>query len=158
MTDEAAVLLRIAVFGFLVAVVYWFISYEPLGTVGFLVLGAGPTFVGAYLVRHQQPWRLESSWDMLRRFAGLPPPDRAVEEEPTEEDIEVLPSLTIWPFVLALGLTTAITGLVYGLWPLIVGAGMAAAAVVGWLSAVNREQRHRQLLSRPATRARRQGR
>jgi hypothetical protein len=87
MTDEAAVLLRIAVFGFLVAVVYWFISYEPLGTVGFLVLGAGPTFVGAYLVRHQQPWRLESSWDMLRRFAGLPPPDREVEE-----DIEVLPA------------------------------------------------------------------
>ena len=42
MTDEAAVLLRISVFGFVAGVIYWSLSYEPLGTAGFLLLGADP--------------------------------------------------------------------------------------------------------------------
>jgi hypothetical protein len=53
MTDEAAVLLRISVFGLVAGVVYWLVGYEPLGTVGFLPPGAGPGFAGLYLLRHQ---------------------------------------------------------------------------------------------------------
>jgi Cytochrome c oxidase subunit IV len=157
MTDEAAVLLRIGIFGFVVAVVYWFISYEPLGTLGFLVLGAGPAFAGAYLVRHQ-PWQLESRWAAFRRLAGIPDLDPDVRAELAAEDLGVLPQLTVWPFFLGLGVTTAITGLVFGFWPLIVGVGMAATGAVGWQSAVNREQRQRQLASPPVAAAPREDR
>ena len=62
MTDEAAVLLRISVFGFVAGVIYWSLSYEPLGTAGFLLLGAGPGFAGLYLLATQDT-PPESLWD-----------------------------------------------------------------------------------------------
>ena len=39
MTDEAGILLRVSIFGFVAGVVYWFLSYEWLGTVALLLLG-----------------------------------------------------------------------------------------------------------------------
>ncbi len=54
MTDEAALLLRVSVFGLLAGAVYWLLSYEPLGTVVLLVLGAGPGFAGLFIVVHRR--------------------------------------------------------------------------------------------------------
>jgi hypothetical protein len=141
MTDEAAVPLRISVFGLVVGVVYWSVSYEPLGTVGFLLLGAGPGFAGLYVLPHQA--RLpESLRDRLRRLAGIPAPDPHARHQLAGEDLGILPHPSIWPFTLALGLTLAATGLVVGFWPLLLGGGIAALAAFGWQAAVNREQRH----------------
>jgi cytochrome c oxidase subunit IV len=145
MTEEAAVLLRISVFGLVAGIVYWSVSYEPLGTVGFLLLGAGPGFAGLYLLAHQ-PRPAEPARDRLRRLAGVPAPDPRTEAELAEEDLGVLPSPSIWPFALALGATLAATGLVFGFWPLILGVGLGAIAAVGWQAAVNREQRQGRLV------------
>jgi hypothetical protein len=57
----------------------------------------------------------------------------------------VLPYPSVWPFVLGLGLTMALTGLVFGFWVLIVGVALATVAAVGWQRAVNREQRYGRL-------------
>ena len=132
MTDEAAVLLRISVFGFVAGVIYWSLSYEPLGTAGFLLLGAGPGFAGLYLLATQDT-PPESLWDRLRRLAGVAPP------------LGILPSPSIWPFALALGLTLAATGPVIGFWSLLLGLGLIVLAAIGWQAAVNREQRHGRL-------------
>jgi hypothetical protein len=51
MTDEAGVLLRVSIFGFVVGIVYWFLSYEWLGTVCLLTLGAGPGVAGLILIQ-----------------------------------------------------------------------------------------------------------
>jgi hypothetical protein len=140
MTDEAAVLLRISLFGLLAGVIYWSVSYEPLGTVGFLLLGAGPGFAGLYLLASQPrpPDRLRGR---LRRLAGIPGRDPDPPRRSAEDDLAILPVPSIWPFALALGLTFAATGLVFGFWPLLLGIGVGAVGAGGWQAAVNREQR-----------------
>jgi Cytochrome c oxidase subunit IV len=140
MTDEAAVLLRISVFGLVAGVLYWLVSYEPLGTMGFLVLGGGPGFAGLYLATHQRR-PAESLAARLRRLAGVPAPDPGDPAGLDGDDLGVLPAPSIWPFALALGATLALTGLVFGFW-LLLGGGLAAVAAFGWQTAVNREQRH----------------
>jgi NADH:ubiquinone reductase (H+-translocating) len=150
MTDEAAVLLRVSLFGFAAAVVYWSVSYEPLGTAGFLLLGAGPAFAGLYLLAHQ-PKRPEPLRNWLRRLAGVPPPDPVDRVELAADDLGILPYPSIFPFALGLGLTIALTGLVFGFWPLLLGGGLAGLGAYGWQAAVNREQRHRELERRQPT-------
>ena len=54
MTDEAGILLRVSIFGFAAGIIYWFLSYEWLGTVCLLLLGAGPGFAGLILVQEQR--------------------------------------------------------------------------------------------------------
>ena len=77
MTDEAAMLLRVSVFGFAAGIIYWFLSYEPLGTVALLLLGAGPGFAGLVLLQEQRArgGTGESRADAMRRLAGIPPQD-----------------------------------------------------------------------------------
>jgi Cytochrome c oxidase subunit IV len=55
------------------------------------------------------------------------------------EDLGILPKPSIWPFALPLGLTLAATGLVFGFWALLLGAGVGAVGAAGWQAAVNRE-------------------
>jgi hypothetical protein len=158
MTDEAAMMLRVSAFGFVAGVIYWFLSYEWLGTVALLLLGAGPGFAGLILV-HEQRQRggaAESRANTLRRFAGFPPRDPEGPDDLEAEDLGVLPLPTIWPFAAGLGVAILLTGLIYGLWLVVLGAGICAYATWGWLAAVNRENRYGRVLadtqpSSPAT-------
>jgi hypothetical protein len=144
MTDEAAMLLRVSLFGFASGIVYWFVSYEPLGTVALLLLGAGPGFAGLILIQahRRQGGPGESRGDSLRRLAGLPPGDPPGPADKRDDDLGVLPLPTIWPFAASLGVAILLTGLIYGLWLIVLGGGVAAYATWGWLAAVNRENRY----------------
>jgi Cytochrome c oxidase subunit IV len=144
MTDEAAMLLRVSVFGFAAGIIYWFLSYEPLGTVALLLLGAGPGFAGLVLLQEQRArgGTGESRADALRRLAGIPPQDPPGPKDLEAEDLGVLPLPTIWPLAASLGVAMLLTGLIYGLWLVILGLGLLAYAVWGWLAAVNRENRY----------------
>jgi hypothetical protein len=144
MTDEAGILLRVSLFGFVTGVIYWFVSYEPLGTVALLLLGAGPGFAGLILVqeRRQQGGPAQSRGDALRRFAGIPPGDPPGPKDKRADDLGVLPLPSIWPFAASLGVAILLTGLIYGLWLIVLGGGIAAYGTWGWLAAVNRENRH----------------
>jgi hypothetical protein len=144
MTDEAAMMLRVSAFGFVSGIVYWFLSYEPLGTVALLLLGAGPGFAGLILVqeRRRQGGPDESRADVLRRFAGIPPGDPPGPADKGDDDLGVLPLPTIWPFATSLGLAIMLTGLIYGLWLIVLGGGVAAYGTWGWLAAINRENRY----------------
>jgi hypothetical protein len=144
MTDEAGILLRVSIFGFVAGVVYWFLSYEWLGTVALLLLGAGSGFAGLILV-HEQRQRGgtgESRADAMRRLAGIPPQDPPGPEDLGAEDLGVLPLPTIWPLAASLGVAMLFTGLIYGLWLVILGLGLIVYAAWGWLAAVNRENRY----------------
>ena len=144
MTDEAGILLRVSIFGFVAGVIYWFLSYEWLGTVALLLLGAGPGFAGLILVleQRQRGGTGESRADGLRRLAGIPPQDPPGPKDLAAEDLGVLPLPTIWPLAAALGFTILFTGLIYGLWLVILGLGLLLYAAWGWLAAVNRENRY----------------
>jgi hypothetical protein len=146
MTDEAAVWLRICAFGLVASVIYWFVSYEPAGTVALLVFGLGPGVVGLYLYLHQRATApKESRAGRLRRFAGLAKDRPQGPAELEDDDLGVVPAPSIWPFLLSLGLTVAVTGLAFGLWLLLLGSALLAVSVVGWLAAINHETRHGRL-------------
>jgi hypothetical protein len=144
MTDEAGVLLRVSIFGFVAGIVYWFLSYEWLGTVALLLLGAGPGFAGLILIQEQRHrgGTGENRADAMRRLAGIPPQDPPGPKDLAADDLGVLPLPTIWPLAAALGFTVLFTGLIYGLWLVILGLGLLAYATWGWLAAVNRENRY----------------
>ena len=144
MTDEAGILLRVSIFGFVAGVVYWFLSYEWLGTVALLLLGAGPGFAGLILVLEQRHrgGTGESRAVAMRRLAGIPPQDPPGPRDLGAEDLGVLPLPTIWPLAASLGVAMLFTGLIYGLWLVILGLGLIVYAAWGWLAAVNRENRY----------------
>jgi Cytochrome c oxidase subunit IV len=144
MTDEAAMLLRVSVFGFVAGTVYWFLSYEPLGTVALLLLGAGPGFAGLVLLfeQRQRGGTGESRAVAMRRLAGLPPQDPPGPKDLEAGDLGVLPLPTIWPLAASLGVAMLLTGFIYGLWLVILGLGLLGYATWGWLAAVNRENRY----------------
>jgi hypothetical protein len=147
MTDEAGILLRVSIFGFVAGIVYWFLSYEWLGTVALLLLGAGPGFAGLILVQEQRQrgGTGEPRADALRRLAGIPPRDPPGSKDLEAGDLGVLPLPTIWPLAASLGLTIMLTGLIYGLWLVVLGLGLLGYAAWGWLAAVNREHRYGRL-------------
>ena len=144
MTDEAGILLRVSIFGFVAAIIYWFLSYEWLGTVALLTLGAGPGFAALILIQEQRQrgGTSESRADAMRRLAGIPPQDPPGPKELAAEDLGVLPLPTIWPLAAGLGVAVLFTGLIYGLWLVILGLGLLLYATWGWLAVVNRENRY----------------
>ena len=144
MTDEAGILLRVSGFGFAAGIIYWFLSYEWLGTVCLLLLGAGPGFAGLILVQEQRQrgGTGDSRATALRRLAGIPPQDPPGPRDLEAEDLGVLPLPTIWPLAASLGVAILLTGLIYGLWLVILGLGLLGYAAWGWLAAVNRENRY----------------
>jgi hypothetical protein len=144
MTDEAGILLRVSIFGLVAAVIYWFLSYEAFGTVALLLLGAGPGFAGLVLIQEQRQrgGTGETRANALRRLAGIPPQDPPGPEDLEAEDLGVLPLPTIWPLAASLGVAMLLTGLIYGLWLVILGLGLLLYAVWGWLAVVNRENRY----------------
>jgi len=139
MTDEAALMLRIGLFGLVAAVVYWLVSYEWLGTVALLTLGLGPGFAGLVMVAMHRD-RTQGIGSLLRRLAGAPEARAVAAEEPVATDeVVVIPAPTIWPFVISLGFAIALTGLVFGLWLVLMGGILVVAGMWGWLSSVYRE-------------------
>ena len=75
-------------------------------------------------------------------LAGIPPQDPPGPEDLGAEDLGVLPLPTIWPLAASLGVAMLFTGLIYGLWLVILGLGLIVYAAWGWLAAVNRENRY----------------
>jgi hypothetical protein len=144
MTDEAAMMLRVSAFGFVTGIVYWFLSYEWVGTIALLLLCAGPGFAGLWLLweGRRQGGPRQSRAEVVRRFAGIPPGDPPGPADKRDDDLGVLPLPTIWPLATSLGLAIVLTGLIYGLWLLVLGGGIAAYGIWGWLAAINRENRY----------------
>jgi hypothetical protein len=147
MRDEAAILLRVSVFGFVAGILYWLITYEWFGVLGLLVLGAGPGFAAIWLTLQEQrePGPKEGFQVALRRFLGVPPRDPDTPSDYAADRLAILPLPSIWPPVLALGVAVFVSGLIYGLWLLLAGGALIGAGLWGWTATVNRENRYGRL-------------
>jgi hypothetical protein len=144
MSDEAALLLRVSVFALVAGAVYWFLSYEALGTVALLLLGVGPGFAGLFIIWHRRGEGAQggSLPETLRRFAGLPEADPPGPKSLEDQDLAVLPLPSIWPFAASFGLAVVGSGLIFGLWLVILGLGVALYSGWGWVAAIMRENRY----------------
>ena len=120
MRTSTKVFLLIGLWGVVIAAIYWFVTYEPAGTMLLGVFGLMGLVIGAYTAR-------EGS-----RVGG------ALEDQPdaTTADAAGRPAGTFhfesaWPLWLSAGAALVGAGLVYGLYLVPVGAVAMVVAVLG---------------------------
>ena len=100
------------------AIVYWFLSYERAGTVLLLGIPLSMLGLGAYLL---------GAW---RRAPALPE-DRTDGVVPAQDEVGVFPSASIWPAVLAAGMTLTAFGFAYNPWLALPGLGVLVTGLGG---------------------------
>jgi cytochrome c oxidase subunit IV len=110
-----------AAFFLVVDVVYWFVSYEIAGTMMFGLWFVTLLFTSLYLGVAARQGAPDGDDPDLR------------PEERAGRPIGVFSRGSVWPVVLAAGLTAGLAGLVYGTWLLIPGAVVTTAALIGLL-------------------------
>jgi len=116
---EPRFLIGAGAFGALVAVVYWFLSYEQAGFAMLLLMGVASSMVGAYFV-----------WKMGR--VHLPEEDPDAEHAASAgEEVGRFSAGSVWPLVMAVALVFVTQGLIYGLWLLLFGGTLFVWASVG---------------------------
>lgn len=119
MKVEARFLLFISGVGALLALVYWFTSYEDAGTTMLFATCLLGLLPGGYYL-----W-----WS--RRMTPRPEDDEDAKPEDGAGVIGAFPSSSIWPFVLGLGAAMVGLSLVFGFWTAIFGFSLAISAVIG---------------------------
>jgi Cytochrome c oxidase subunit IV len=120
MTTGAKVFLGSSVFGLVVAAAYWFVTYEPTGTVLLGSFALAPLVVVGYVALRARGTRRD-------------PEDRpeAAPGSGADQPVGRFSMDSVWPVVLGAGALLAGGGVVFGLWLLAVGAVVMAVAVVG---------------------------
>lgn len=120
MTTGTKVFLGSAVFGLVVAAAYWFVTYEPTGTVLLGSFALAPLVVVGYVAARARGTRRD-------------PEDRpeAAPAAGADEPVGRFSMDSVWPVVLGAGALLAGGGVVFGLWLFAVGAVVMAVAVVG---------------------------
>jgi hypothetical protein len=102
------------------ATIYWFVSYEPAGTI--LLIGtAAATYVMAAYV-----------WLKVR--TSVEPVEDRGDADPGEGAGQPITSFTMdspWPLVFGIGVAVLACGLVFGFALLIVGAILTVAGIIG---------------------------
>jgi hypothetical protein len=119
---EARVFQGIAVLASIVAIVYWFVSYEPAGTLLLVGFAVASGIIGLLLANAGSDWRAAA--------AGRPARDA---ERPLLDESGRIPSPTLAPFAVGIGAAVALLSLVFGPAPLLVGVLPLAWGAADWL-------------------------
>ncbi len=120
MTTVTKYLFVLFAFGAVTGTVYWFLTYEPAGTVLLWSFSLMPLVVALYAVRHGS----------LRDRRAEDDPD-ATPGRAAGEEVGTFPATTAWPILLVLGAVAVGASLVYGLILLPVGVALVAWAAFG---------------------------
>lgn len=121
MKAESWIIVSIAIFCALVAPIYWFITYDPTGTTALIMTTLLCMLLGFYLivVARQIPARPEDR------------EDGEIVEGAGEQGF--FPPYSWWPLFCALAFSTIVLGIVIGWWLFIIGAGIGALTLCGWI-------------------------
>lgn len=121
MRVEAWVLGIIVVFFGLVTPVYWFLSEDPTGTSALVMTTLLAGLVAFYL-------------GVVSRQIDPRPEDRGeAEVADGAGELGFFPPYSWWPLYTALAVTVLATGIVIGWWLFIIGVGIGAVTVGGWI-------------------------
>jgi hypothetical protein len=135
--EELRFFLRSAIWAIGLAIVYWFVSREPAGTV---LLGALGVAILALI--SAIAYEVRGTVDELRPAGG---PLRflnrvvgfheslAAENPPLGTDPGRIPLASIWPILAAAAVVTVGLGLLYGAWLALPGVALGIVALYGWL-------------------------
>ena len=136
MPEEVRFFARSAIFGLVVGVVYWFLSYEAAGTILLLGFGIAGTFL-ALEVRRESGVRPGAASGVR----GLIPLAGADEPNPFSGEGGWLPGPTAAPLATASGLALALLAIVFGPAMLVAAVGPLLVGTALWVRAVVREWR-----------------
>ncbi len=109
----------VCVFGFVVGAIYWFLTYEPAGTLLLIFMGLCGLVISGYLF-------------VRARSLSLPEDDR----EGTFEDAAGVPigrfsAGSVWPVLMGLGIALGLQGFIFGRWLLVAGGVLFVWATIG---------------------------
>lgn len=121
MKAEYITILAVGVFFALISPIYWFMSEDPTGTTALLMTFLLCALLGFYLsvVAKQIPERPEDR------------EDGEIADGAGEQGF--FPPYSWWPLACALALAVVVMGVVIGWWLFIIGIGIGALCVCGWV-------------------------
>ena len=125
LSEEALLFSRLAIFGIVIGVTYWFISYEVAGTVMLIGFGVASGVIAIAI------WASPTRGGVAARHEAA--------GDVVTEPVERIPAPAFAPVLVAAGIAIALLGLTLGL--LIVPLGVVVAVIGGryWLEAAIRE-------------------
>ena len=136
MPEEVRFLARLAAYGLLVGVVYWFVSYEVAGTILLLAFAIGTGFATVMLLLDVR--RTGRGGGLRRRPVDWVALTQAGDEPPFGDEPSGVPVGSVAPLEIGLGLAIAALGLVFGPWlvplglvPIVVGASVWIRETMG---------------------------
>jgi hypothetical protein len=150
--QETRFFLFVGVFGIVLAVVYWVLTYELAGSTLLLGFGFGAGLLGLALLR-SRPRAVALAARRGAREEGSDPGSQLPEgmdpdvagggaggiDTPFDDPSGRLPDETLAPLSLGLGLALAITALVFGPWLLVAGLLPLAWGAWTWLAGARDE-------------------
>lgn len=109
-----------AVFFFVCAVAYWFLSYDPIGTTALTLSGFLGFLVAFYVL-----------YTAKRVY---PRPEDRLDAEIDEADPEYgfYSPHSWWPLPVAFGAALVVIGLVFAVWIVVLGVAFLMLALIGW--------------------------
>jgi hypothetical protein len=110
-----------AIFYGVVAIVYWFITGEIVGTTALALTGALAFLVGFYILFTG------------RRTGTRPEDDPMAVIEDAEPDYGFFSPHSWWPIAVAIATGITILGLVFAVWLLILGIGLLLLTLIGFV-------------------------
>ncbi len=121
MSRQGGLFVGLAVFFAVSTIIYGVFSHDPTGTTALAVSFGMSLLVGGYLVVTS------------RRVGSLPEddPDALVEDHSGE--VGFFSPGSHWPLFLATAVTILGYGVAFGAWLMIIGAGLTAAAAIGFV-------------------------
>jgi hypothetical protein len=138
MPEEIRFLGRSALFGIVLGTIYWFVAYEPAGTILLVGFGvAGALIAVGLAVRARSRGVLPGGQSPLGWFLFGPEDDRS----PFGEDPDRLPNVTSAPLFIGIGFALAALALAFGPWFLLAAAPPIAVGGWSWIAAIVAEHR-----------------
>jgi Cytochrome c oxidase subunit IV len=138
--EEVRFFLRTAIYTLGITAIYWFLSYEIVGSTLLLSLGLSAIFfvvVGFVMIRHAHrdvvPDDTQAT-NAIQRTLGFDEPEGDTVTPPLGFEDDVIPSSSVWPLVTALAALLLGLGLIYGGWMWGPGIALAAVALWGWVT------------------------
>ena len=105
----------------LVAPAYWFISYDPTGTAALVMTALLTLLVTFYLGFHAS------------KMEPRPEDRKDAEIADGAGELGFFPPYSWWPMFCAMALATIVLGIIIGWWLFIIGVGIGAVTVTGWI-------------------------
>ena len=123
MSTQFKFLLGAGGFAVVVAIVYWYLSYETAGFGMLMFMGLATAFIGGYiLLRAGRERRVYTEDD-----------DEANHAPQAGVHVGWFSGGSVWPLVMGIGTAIALQGFIFSAWMFLFGAALFVWAIIGFM-------------------------